>query len=132
MKNLVTVLVLAVMLAGCKKYEEGPLLSLRSKNARVANTWKVEQYLLNGVDKTNEWAGYTETYTKEGAFSFSSGSIAGAGVWEWQNDKNEIKRSGISKMSSQTLYILRLKENKFWYLVRDGSDIEEFHMESVD
>jgi hypothetical protein len=118
--------------AGCKKYDEGPLLSLRTKAVRLQNTWKVESYTYNGADQTSLTAGYTETYTKDGEYSFVWGSTTGSGRWEWMNDKEEIKRQGVSNQSSETLYILRLKENEFWYIIRDGNDVHEYHMVPAD
>ena len=40
-----------LLLAGCK-YEDGPLVSLRGKQARVVGAKKVESYIVNGVDST--------------------------------------------------------------------------------
>jgi len=40
---------------GCKKYEEGPAMSLRSKKGRVANKWKVDAYLKNGTDMISDY-----------------------------------------------------------------------------
>lgn len=121
-----------VLIASCGKYEDGPGLSLRSKTARVSNTWKVEQYLYNGADQTSTFHGllpnYRETYDKDGNYSFSYDGNSGSGRWEFQNDKLEIKRSGVSSQSSETLVILRLKEKEFWYYIMDGNDKEEVHM----
>lgn len=38
----------------CKKYEEGPALSLLSKKQRAANTWNIVKYYENGTDKTED------------------------------------------------------------------------------
>ncbi|HBF89045.1 MAG TPA: hypothetical protein DDX39_10425 [Bacteroidales bacterium] len=49
------IFVIAVFLLvgnGCQKYEEGPWLSLRSKENRVVGTWVVDKYHINGVDST--------------------------------------------------------------------------------
>jgi hypothetical protein len=48
-----TTLILAtILLVACKKYEEGPTLSLRSKTARVAGNWTLESYTVDGQDQT--------------------------------------------------------------------------------
>jgi predicted NAD/FAD-dependent oxidoreductase len=36
--------------SSCNKYEDGPSISLRSKARRIANTWKYEKYIVNGVE----------------------------------------------------------------------------------
>lgn len=121
---------LSIVFTSCKKYQEGPALSLRSKSARVANTWQVESYSINGVDYTSALKNlnYTETYTKDGAYSYSSSVESGAGKWEFNSDKTQIKRHGVSGQSSTDLVILKLKENAFWYYYMDGSDKEEIHL----
>lgn len=125
------ILIIGASLSGCKKYEEGPALSLRSKTARVANTWKVESYAINGVGVTSSLTSinYTETYDKDGSYSYNSSSGGGSGKWEFQSDKEQIKRSGVSGQPTQTLFILRLKEREFWYYFLDGNDRHEVHLE---
>ena len=130
-KNIFSIiLIIGASLTGCKKYEDGPALSLRSKTARVANTWKVQSYTINGVDYTSSLTSinYTETYDKDGNYSYVSSAGTGSGKWEFQSDKEQIKRSGVSGQSTQTLYILRLKEREFWYYHLDGNDRHEIHL----
>lgn len=115
-------------LQSCQKYSEGPALSLRSRTERVANTWKVDNYKVNETDYTSLMNGYVETYSKDGNFSFSWGSISGTGKWSFQNDDAEIRITGTSNQSSQTLYILKLEEKQLWYYYMDGNDRKEFHM----
>ncbi|HEX4887812.1 MAG TPA: lipocalin family protein [Luteibaculaceae bacterium] len=119
-----------LFVAGCSKYEEGPAFSLRSKTARLANEWKVEAFLINGVDQTASISGenYLETFDKDGNYSFKSASGDGTGKWEFQEDKEQIKVSGVDSQSSETYFILKLKEKEFWYYVMDGGERYEFHM----
>lgn len=124
------IFIIVASLTSCKKYEEGPALSLRSKTARVANTWKVESYTINGADNTQSLnsINYTEFYDKDGNYSYSTSVGSGSGKWEFQSDKEQIKRSGVSGQSSETLYILKLKEKEFWYYYLDGNDRHEVHL----
>lgn len=51
MKNLFLLVILFASLAeGCKKYEEGPLLSLRSAENRLHGDYTLTTYTVNGVD----------------------------------------------------------------------------------
>ncbi len=103
---ILSIVILTTINQGCKKYEEGPMISLRSKTERVANTWKVEKYLKNGVDETADRASkkrnYTETFTKDGVWSYyyiqtdNNGTDeikSDAGKWQFDNDKKEIDRN---------------------------------------
>lgn len=112
----------------CKKYPEGPGISFRSKTERVSNTWKVDNYKINGSDYTSLVVGYIETFSKDGNYSFSFGSIVGTGKWEFQNKEMEIRITGTSNQSSETLFIQKLEEKQFWYYYMDGNDKMEFHM----
>lgn len=131
-KNILSVLLLAsVCLLGCKKYEEGPGLSFRSKEARLANTWKVVSCNVDGTDYTSFYTNinYTETYDESGNYSYSSNSGSGTGKWQFQSDKEEIYRSAVAGQPTRTLTILKLKDKEFWYYFKDGSSKYEFHLE---
>ena len=112
----------------CKKYPDGPGFSLRSRTERVANTWKVENYKVNGTDYTSLVSSYTEVFLKEGAYSYSWGKLSGTGHWAFQNSDKEIKLNGSDDHASRTLYILRLEEKSFWYYYMDGNDRAEIHL----
>jgi hypothetical protein len=117
-----------ITIQSCSKYPEGPAVSFRSRDARVANTWKVDNFKDDGTDYTSLVTDYSETFSKDGNYSYSWGSMAGTGKWAFQNDDMEIKVSGISSASSETLFILKLEEKSFWYYYMDGTHRKEFHM----
>lgn len=112
----------------CKKYPEGPMVSFMSKKERVANTWKVDNYKIDGTDYTSLYSDYTETFTKEGDYSYSWGPVSGTGKWEFQNKNKEIKLTGINNQKSYTLIIQKLEEKQFWYYYMDGDKKKEFHL----
>ena len=39
----------------CKKYSDGPLLSLRSAKSRIVGTWKIDKLYIDGIDSTDEY-----------------------------------------------------------------------------
>ena len=122
--------VFVLFLTSCKKYPDGPAISLRSRAERVSNAWKVESVTLNGNDITSSFTSinYTENYDKDGNYSYSSSIGNGSGKWAFENNDEQIKRSGVSGQSSISMTILRLKENSFWYEFKDGSDNFHFHL----
>ena len=123
-----TIVLSIPFMQGCKKYPEGPILSLRSRTERVSNTWKIDNYKINETDYTSLVTGYVETFSKDGNYSYSWGSASGTGKWEFQNKDTEIKLTGISNQDSHTLFILKLEEKQFWYYYMDGNDKHEFHL----
>ena len=125
------VILLAGMLMafdGCKKYPEGAALGMHSGTEKIASTWKLDKYTVNGTDYTSLVTGYTETYTKDGNFSYSFGSIAGTGNWSFQHNDSEVRILGTNNQSDNVLTVLKLNEKEFWYYCMDGKDKKEFHM----
>lgn len=127
---LITVLgiVLITTVESCKKYPEGPAISLRSRSERLANTWRVENYKINGSDRTSLVSNYTETFLKNGDYSYSWGILSGSGHWTFQNNDKEVKLLGTDSHASRTLFILKLEENALWYYYMDGNDKNELHL----
>ncbi len=131
-KKIIPVALLALILAttfqSCKKYPDGPSLSLRSRTERVSNTWKLENYKINGNDFTSLVSSYTETFSKTKSYSYSWGILDGSGTWAFQNKDSEIRITGNDNQSSRTLTILKLEEKTFWYYYFEGNDKYELHL----
>lgn len=51
-KQIFLLIFLATVFSTCKKYPEGPFISFKTREHRVAGTWSVEKYFVNGVDST--------------------------------------------------------------------------------
>lgn len=113
---------------GCQKYENGPMLSLRTRTERVSNQWVVDNYKINGADYTSLLTSYDETFTKNGAYSYSWSLFNGSGTWKFQNNDMEILLSGNDSQSSRTLFILKLEEKSFWYYYTKDNERHECHM----
>jgi len=115
-------------LQSCEKYPENPMISLISRTERVANTWSVDNYKVNGTDYTSLVTGYSETFTKDGGYSYDWSALEGSGTWAFENNDEEVRITGIDNQQSRTLYIVKLEEKQFWYYYMDGSTKHEFHM----
>ncbi len=126
--HLVTgIFLLAATIAGCSKYEEGPAISLRSKKARVANNWKIDEQTQNGQkEDPSNYEGIEIELTKDGdaTWSFSSQGISGSfsGTWEFNDDKTKLimmfNDQGLSDTTESE--ILKLKEKEMW--LKDEDD----------
>jgi len=134
MKNKMSFSVIVVlsvlMLVGvqsCSQYPDNSGITLISKVDRISKTWKVDNYKINDVDYTSLVTSYTETYTKQGAYSYQWAILGGTGTWEFQNKDAEIRISGDSNLTSRTIFILKLEDKEFWYYYMDGADKKEFH-----
>jgi hypothetical protein len=115
--------ILAVTLTSCGKYEDGPGFTVRSKKARLCQTWKPVKFI-DGQSGTETTYTGSATYTieKDGSYKITDGSTTITGTWEWANDKEAIKTSytvfGITTTNTSTITRLTMKE--LWTKDSDG------------
>ena len=112
----------------CQKYPDGPFFSLRSRSERLSNTWKVDNYKINSTDFTSLVTNYTETYTKDGAYSNNWGNKNESGLWSFKNNASDIQVSNKDTQDIRTQTILKLEEKELWFYYMKGNDKHEFHM----
>lgn len=123
MKKLTTILMVALLVgaASCKKYEEGPGFSLRSKKARVANTWIIDQYVDADGDVQKETDSDTYEMKKDGTFTRSYGSTSFDGKWEFRKDKEQL--AFVYEHYESVYTIIKLKEKELWLADEDKDEI---------
>ncbi|WP_070137841.1 hypothetical protein [Crocinitomix algicola] len=125
-----------VSLTACKKYEEGPVLTLKTKKERVANTWVIEQAFRNGEDVTDDYDEFTLLTTKDGdaslaaLYSFGDFSFEYEtdGTWEFQSNKENLELDFDTDAADVTYQILKLEEDNMWVREKGGED--ELHLMS--
>lgn len=126
---MATAVILLVALVGCKKYEEGPTLSLRSKKERVANNWRVGQALDNGQDVTDQYHRFDYDISKDGKVTLSADyTILGvdfilvqSGTWAFLNNSEVISFDYEGSDHSKDYNILKLEEKEMWLKDVDGT-----------
>lgn len=143
------ILILAVIafLPGCKKYDEGPLMSLYSKGMRVAGTWYFQRVTYGDRDST---ASYTYQrlefiFSKKydgGAFSWNHNLMATSagsnpldgGTWEFISDKDSLAMV-LYKNQFRDTVSMRWKINRLAYtecwLERDFNDSTKLNWQLV-
>lgn len=118
-------------ISSCKKYEDGPLISLRSKTERIANTWQIEKAIEDGEDITDQYDQYELQLFSDGDarlvaiytladFTFEYETN---GTWDFSDDKEELELDMENDDADKTYQILRLKEKELW-LREKGEDVE--------
>lgn len=103
----------------CNKYEDGPKLSLRTKKARMVNTWELTEYIDGDTDISANTSGTTIMLTKDGDFEVGGETKNGTvqklvGTWEFSDDKTKLILSydGVTIPTKWT--ITRLKNDELW------------------
>jgi hypothetical protein len=127
--------ILFVFLSGifctCKKYPEGLFISLRTAQQRLLGTWRVEKYLVDGIDSTaskypmqNTLACYY-SFIHEGAVG--DGCYQATGSWEFNNGQSSLMlfsgNTPVSPLflSTHTEWVILKLTNKKMHLKIDFS-----------
>lgn len=124
-------LAVALTFTSCKKYEDGPAVSLIPKKERVANTWQIEQAWNDGEDVTDNYDQYELQMLTDGdarlVAIYTWGDLTFEyetdGTWNFENNKEEIKLDFEDDDADNTYQILRLKETELW-LREKGGEVE--------
>jgi hypothetical protein len=120
----------------CKKGEDDPVVSLRTRKDRFTNTWLLTRYEKNGANQDISGATYTYdvfnsgslTRTVEGGvFGFPTRTVSN-GTWEFINDEEDVR---ITIEGSSVIYnVQRLASNELWLKRTDGNDVHVYFFES--
>jgi hypothetical protein len=117
--GLIALSTIAVTFTSCKKYEDGPSISLLSKKSRLCGHWTLESYTTNDSDITTTvdslyGAGWELQIEKDDSYK-STGDINQSGKWAFGEDKDDvIFTPDSSSMAVDTFRILQLKSKSLW------------------
>ncbi len=133
-RTFLLTLAIGLLTTSCKKYEAGPLVSLRSKKERIANTWRVEQAINNGQTVTSDFDQYELQMLHNGnatlAALYNLGSLSFEfqtdGTWSLEDSKEDLRLDFENGAADRTYEILRLKEDELW--LREKGDDLELHL----
>jgi hypothetical protein len=110
-----------ISLSGCKKYEDGPGLSLSSKKSRVVANWEFKKVTYSSVDLTSEFLDFTWEIKKDGQFNMVSNGNIDHGKWDFALDKEALEfrydDGGIERYN-----IKRLTAKDLWMEFIDSGD----------
>lgn len=93
------------ILNSCKKYDESPVLSLKTKTKRLSREWQIQDYYRNGNMETSQLliTNYLESYNKNGSHTRiyidkNENRVSETGQWKFDNNKEEIRVTGIGSI----------------------------------
>ena len=143
LNGLLIISLVTLCMTGCKKYEEGGLISKADKRL-TANIWKLKKYLRNGNDETSNLliSNFTEQFQDGGTLIRSyvdkdGDPFSETGSWQFDNDKQQVNLTGVgsieltdetSTVSSSDYDIIKLEKEELWYSYENGGDKHEFHL----
>lgn len=130
MRILLAVLVLFSLLQSCKKYPEGPILSLRSREARLEGNWSCEKVLVNNQESTPFYSKYSYGYGSDNSYTENNGFNTLTGTWALTSDDDSVIVKINTNQVLHRFKILRLKNKSFWLVEDRNSSIYEWHLKS--
>jgi hypothetical protein len=130
------VIVAIVGFSSCKKYEDGPAFSLKSKKARVANTWEIDVAYRNGEVVTDDYDEFTLRTEVDGNASLAALYSLGdfsfeyetQGTWQFEDSKEVISFDYENDDADAKYQILKLENDNMWLREQGGED--ELHLKS--
>ena len=126
------VLLFFVLVSSCKKYPDGPAITIYTKVARLEGSWVVESATLNDKDVTDSLytkKNYVEVYDKDGNYSYRMTGLIGSGKYSFQSDGMNMKYTDYNTgYSSKIAVILKLKKHAYWYYYTSPGGKMEIHL----
>ncbi len=125
-------LIVFTSLTTCKKYDEGPLLSLKSKKGRMVGKWKVEKVIdvASGADITTAYQSSLPNlvieYKKDGSFTWTTNTNC-TGTWEFDDNKERLYTTFTGSADRTSVVILRLTNKELWVKTEEAINNEEIH-----
>ena len=134
-------IVSVLMFTECKKYQEGPLISFRSRKSRVEGKWKYDKILMNGVDKTSEYLNAKVEFAGDGTYTnikYMPGvasPLESKGLWELANNDLCVDMTFAGCFGGTTVQrwnILKLKSGELWLEYIGYDSKTEWHLREAD
>jgi hypothetical protein len=126
------ILVALIAMEGCKKYPDGPSMTLRSKKDRLANEWVIQKVITNEVDVTVFWVNtypdFLWNIRKDYYYELLTNGITTEGTWALDEEKEEIIFTENNSPTPEVYTIYKLKHNELWLYRVVGGDETEVHL----
>ncbi len=134
-------LLLPLLFTSCKKYEEGPALSFRSKMARLEGSWQLRKWTINGTEQDLSQTTWRLNIHRSGNYDkFITYNIpplpttidSEQGSWEFDKKKEHVEFLDNSQPTALSHEILKLYHRELWLRFDDGTDVQEFQYALIE
>lgn len=118
----------------CKKYEDGPLVSVTPRSERVANTWIIAYAEENNENVSDQYDQYELYLASDGNAELDASYTAFGveyvtstnGTWSFQNDDEWLNLDFEDDDQDATYEILRLTNDELW--IKNLDNNVELHL----
>jgi hypothetical protein len=138
LKYVLIISIVSALFSSCKKYPDGPVFSFLSRTSRLSNTWHLDSYSENGVDKTdyfnNVFQNAVLVIDKHGSYSYTYLALGllqygEDGNWNFINHESNFETHPTSGGGTYGLHhILKLEKKELWYYDDDNGTRKEYHL----
>ena len=104
---------LFVNISGCKKYPEGPTVSLLSRRERIEGKWMASSVKFNNSDSTLLYKDHIWEFTRNYSVILQINNTKKTGIWSTVTNDNEF-RIDYDDGTSQQFEIRKLQLKEFW------------------
>ncbi len=127
-------LTLGTLATSCKKYEDGPAVSLTSRTDRVANTWIFAYAEEDGQNVSSQFDQYELFMNSSGEATLdASYTVFGvtyqdqtSGAWSFTEEESNLRLDFADDTQDGEYRILRLTKDELW--LKDISQNLEIHL----
>ena len=124
--SLILLLILSGVFTSCRPYEEGPIVSLKTRTTRLVGAWRVDTGpFLSGIPRDAEEVLFN--FERDNDFSltykYDLEATSWNGNWDWANgreqlivrifDTNERYEFAILKLSNREMRLIDLYDDSF-------------------
>jgi len=128
----VFILILIIGLQSCSKFDEGPLISFRTKKQRISRSWKIE-YSLNlktGIKHSGDFDAWLLSINEDGSYSntiyYGNSETIINGSWTLNDNLLSLKKTETDETVNEFYTIIRLTTKELWVKTM----VEEIHFYS--
>lgn len=123
---LAAVLMGVFIFQGCKKYEDGPHISLKSKTKRLLGNWTSEKVLIDNTEWQDAGSIFYN-FKEDGSYQ----RVFESGEWEFDKDKEKLLIN-TNFGDGYEITILRLTSKELWLERVILDKLYEYHFEKND
>lgn len=110
---LIAILAFVIFLPACKKYPEGPLVSIMPRKERIEGRWVATSVKYNSTDSLTAYKDYIWEFTRNYSVILQVGSNKYLGIWSTVSGDNEF-RIDYDNGNIEQYEIIRLTSKEFW------------------
>jgi len=114
---IIIIIIFSSVFISCKKYEDGPLLSLRSAKNRLTGSWVSKEIYVNNLYAELDFNLYSLEINKNNSLILSSSYSKLKGTWELVKNK-EMINIVVTEVESSTGFT----KSDFWEIFRLTND----------